>query len=259
MKKIQLKGYECNYLYEHFGNEETIVFSNSLGADLTMWEEQVDILSHHYNVLRYDTVGHGNSSPSPEPFTLEDLGGHVIALLDHLKLNKVIFCGLSMGGLIGQWLGIHHTRRFSQIILANTSAKIGTANGWNQRIEHVSTYGLTDILEATAERWFTEGFREERKKDVDRVLQVFEKTDLQSYINCCEVVRDADFREELVKLEVPVLIISGLKDMVTTPEDGRFLQKKIPLASHLITYAAHLSSVEQGVEFSKFILFFTQH
>lgn len=256
--KVQLKNYECHYIYEDFGNLQTIVFSNSLGADLSMWDEQVEALKHRYNILRYDTRGHGKSSSPTAAYKVEDLGKDVLELLNHLKLDKVVFCGLSMGGLIGQWLGIHHPNRFSHIVLANTAAKIGNKQGWNQRIQDVADNGLESILKGTAERWFTEEFRENQKETVNKVLGVFTTTDLQGYINCCTVVRDANFTHQLHRLNVPVLVISGLKDAVTTPNDGKYLEDKIPVASHFIIYAAHLSNVEQARLFSNYILFFTQ-
>lgn len=259
MPIVSLKQADIYYQFDDFYKKETLVFSNSLGADLSMWEQQVDILSHHYNILRYDTRGHGKSGSPKEPYTVADLGGDVIGLLDYLKLEKVMFCGLSMGGLIGQYLGIHHPERFSYIVLANTAAKIGNEKGWNDRIAYVSENGLESILEGTAERWFTQDFREEQKETVDNVLKIFAQTDLQGYINNCRVVRDADFTGQLTRLNVPVLIISGLYDAVTTPQDGLFLQQNLTGSKHFIINAAHLSSVEQTEDFSKFVLCFTQN
>lgn len=126
MPHVQLSCFKCNYCCEYFGHDTTVVFSNSLGADLSMWEDNIDVLSHHFNVLRYDTRGHGMSSIHQDELTIAELGMDVIELLDHLKLTKVLFCGLSMGGLVGQWLGIHCPDRFIKIILCNTAAKIGT-------------------------------------------------------------------------------------------------------------------------------------
>lgn len=256
--KIQLKKYNCYYIFEDFGKAQTIIFSNSLGADTSMWNEQVQLLKYQYNILRYDTRGHGQSSSPQEAYTVADLGEDIIQLLDYLKLEKVAFCGLSMGGLIGQWLGINYPERFSHIILANTAAKIGNEQGWNDRISYVKANGLENILGGTAERWFTPAFRQKQPQKVQDVLTVFIGTDLQGYMNCCAVVRDADFRGQLLGLNVPVLVISGQQDAVTTPADGDYLQQQIPVAEHRTTNAAHLSSVEQGAEFSQFILSFIQ-
>ena len=192
-------------------------------------------------------------------FTIKDLGNDVIELLDHLKLKKVMFCGLSMGGQIGQWLGIHHPERFHKMILANTAAKIGDAKAWNSRIEYVTEHALSSILEGTAERWFTKDFREKHPKKVQEVLDIFIKTSLTGYIACCKVVRDAVFIGQLENLEVPTLVLSGLKDTVTTVAHGNYMARHIGVASHISLDAAHLSNMECSRDFAKFILYFTEH
>ena len=259
MPIIKLSNSDCYYEFEDFGNDKTIVFSNSLGTDFSMWEPQLDILSHHFNVLRMDTRGHGKSTINQNEVSIEELGKDVIELLDQLKLNKVYFCGLSMGGLIGQWLGINHASRFEKIILSNTAAKIGNEEGWNIRIQQVLDNGMASIVDATAERWFTPAFRESAPDTVSQILKNFENNDLRGYTANCAAVRDADFTEQLYDLEVPVLVISGLQDQVTTVEDGKFLAKRIPVSKHVSLDAAHLSSVECADEFSKHILHFSEN
>ncbi|MHC2990315.1 3-oxoadipate enol-lactonase [Pontibacter sp. HJ8] len=259
MPTVKLSNFDCYYEYQDFGNADSIVFSNSLGTDYTMWEKVVDVLSHHFNVLRYDTRGHGQSSIRTDTVSIASLGQDVLELLDHLKLEKVYFCGLSMGGLIGQWLGIHAPERFHKIIIANTAAKIGTTEGWNARIEQVKEQGLESIVHGTAQRWFTADFREKHPEVVRAILDIFVKNSVQGYTANCAAVREADFREDLFELEVPTLVISGIQDVVTTPEDGKFLARKIPNSRHVQLDAAHLSSVEQHEEFAKHILHFKEH
>jgi 3-oxoadipate enol-lactonase len=266
MPFITINSYQTYYQFDDFGNHEVLIFSNSLGTDLSMWEDQVDILSHHFNILRYDTRGHGQSIDSKnqnqiEPFeySIATLSQDVLGLMNYLKIEKAHFCGLSMGGLIGQWLGINAPDRFEKIIIANTAVKIGNADGWNQRIKYVAENGLESITTATAERWFTESFRTQQPEIIKQVLNNFAKTDLVGYAACCAAVRDADFRTQLYNLEVPTLVISGSKDPVTTVEDAKFLAKRIPVASHVSLSAAHLSNIEKGEEFSKLILHFSEH
>lgn len=259
MPFLTLSDTELFYTYGEFGHDQTILFSNSLGTDHTMWEPQMDLLSHHFNILRYDTRGHGQSGLSEGEYTVAQLGKDVLELMDALNLEKVVFCGISMGGLTGQWLGIHAPKRFEHLILSNTAAKIGNAGGWNSRIAEVTANGLESIGSGTAGRWFSPSFNSEHKDQVDSVLAVFIKNQVSGYTACCAAVRDADFREDLFKIEVPVLIISGLQDLVTTVEDGKYLAKRIPVARHVQLDAAHLSSIEQADEFSKLILFQTQH
>ncbi|PVY37344.1 3-oxoadipate enol-lactonase [Pontibacter virosus] len=255
MPTIKIAGNDCFYNYEDLGHDDTIVFSNSLGTDLSMWDKVVHSLKPHLNILRYDTRGHGQSSINSDTVTIAELGQDVLALLDHLGMGKVYFCGLSMGGLIGQWLGIHHPERFKKIIIANTAAKIGNAEGWNARIAQVKEHGLESILDGTAQRWFTPAFRQEHPEQVSAVLEKFAHTSLQGYIANCAAVRDADFREALPKLAVPTLVISGTQDEVTTPADGEFLASRIPRSRHVQLNANHLSSVELPAEFAKNVLY----
>lgn len=255
MPTLKIANNDCFYTYEALGHDDTIVFSNSLGTDLTMWDQVVQNLRQHLNVLRYDTRGHGQSSIGTDTVSIAELGEDVIGLLDHLKLGKVYFCGLSMGGLIGQWLGIHHPERFKKIMIANTAARIGTVEGWNARIAQVKEHGLESILEGTAQRWFTPMFREKHPEVVSKILEKFTQTSLQGYIACCAAVRDADFRKDLQKLSVPTLIISGTQDEVTTPVDGEFLASSIPRTRHVQLEANHLSSVELPAAFAKNVLY----
>ncbi len=259
MPKIQLTQFECHYKLENFGHEKTLVFSNSLGTNYSMWEDSIAVLSHHFNILRYDKRGHGESTCEHEVVSIADLGRDVIELLDFLKLEKVYFCGLSISGLIGQWLGINHPERFEKIILSNTAAKIGTTQGWEARVKQVSEHGLESILEGTAQRWFTPEYRAKNPAAVEEILTNFKATSLRGYTACCKAVGGADFSQSLHNLETPTLIIVGTKDKVTTLEDGKFMQKRTPVCSLVTLDAAHLSNKEHPEEFAKHILHFTQH
>jgi 3-oxoadipate enol-lactonase len=259
MSKIQLTNFICHYKYENFGHEKTLVLSNSLGTNFSMWEDNIAVLSHHFNILRYDKRGHGESTINQNKVSIDDLGNDVIELLNYLKLDKVYFCGLSIGGLIGQWLGINHPLRFEKIIISNTAAKIGTEEGWQTRVKQVTENGLESILAGTAERWFTPNYRENNPDKVQEILNSFKATSLQGYIACCYAVAAADFREQLHNLDVSTLIIAGTQDEVTTVDDGKFIQKRTPIASLVTLDAAHLSNMEHPEEFAKHIIHFTQH
>lgn len=259
MPTIQLTNFNCNYKLEDFGHPQTLVLSNSLGTNLSMWDKNIDVLSQRFNILRYDTRGHGDSTISQEKVSIADLGRDVIELMDYLKIDKVYFCGLSIGGLTGQWLGIYHPSRFERIIISNTAAKIGTAEGWEARVKQVTEHGLASILTATAERWFSSDYRTNNPEKVQKILNNFESTSLQGYTACCYAVAGADFRKELHNLQIPTLIIVGTQDEVTTFEDGKFIQKCSPTTSLVTLEAAHLSNMEHPEEFAKHIIHFTQH
>lgn len=259
MPKINLSNFTCHYTLENFGHKKTLVLSNSLGTNSSMWEDNMDVLSHYFNVLRYDKRGHGESTINQDSVSIAELGSDVIELLDHLKLDQVYFCGLSIGGLTGQWLGINHPDRFEKIIISNTAAKIGTEEGWNARVKQVTENGLESILTGTADRWFTREYRDKHPDKVNAILGQFEKTSLQGYTACCYALSEADFRDQLHCLEVPTLIIVGTQDEVTTLKDGKFIQKRAPTTSLVTLDAAHMANMEHPEEFAKHIIHFTQH
>ncbi|MFV8375140.1 3-oxoadipate enol-lactonase [Flavobacterium sp. LB1P71] len=259
MSKIKMQNTVLNYVFDDFKKQHTIVFSNSLGTDLTMWDKQVELLGKEFNILRYDTRGHGKSEATEGEYSIEMLGNDVLDLLDSLKIEKVNFCGLSIGGLTGQWLGIHASKRLNKLILCNTGVKIGNKEGWNTRIETVQKNGLDSIVSGTQERWFTTEFVSENKGEVDSVLATFVQTPVAGYISCCAAVRDADFTDEVSKISVPTLIISGTEDLVTTIKEGDFLMEKIPNSLLAALKTAHISNIEKADDFTKLLIEFIKN
>ncbi|HEX8427003.1 3-oxoadipate enol-lactonase [Hymenobacter sp.] len=233
-----------------------VVLSNSLGTDHTLWNAQAPALAEHFRVLRYDTRGHGQSAVPAGPYTIEQLGHDVLALLDALELKQVHFCGISLGGLTGQWLGIHAPERLHKLVLSNTAAKIGTADMWNARIAQVAAEGLSKLAEATAGRWFTPKFQQTQPETVQNILDVFRATPPAGYTACCAAVRDADFWQDIRRISVPSYVLTGTADTVTTVGDGEYLEKHIPHAHMLPLPAAHLSNVEAAASFTGALLRF---
>ena len=232
-----------------------LVMSHSLGADLSMWEPQLPALSPHLRLLRYDTRGHGQSSIPDGPYTVADLGGDVLGLLDVLDISKASFCGLSLGGVVGQWLGIHAPDRIEKLILADTAAKIGTAETWNPRIETVQREGLESVIPGTLERWFTAPFRAAQPEIVARIGAILHATGAQGYAACCAAIRDADFRggfpqSDIRKIKALTLVIAGRQDPVTTTADGKFLASAIAGSAYVELAAAHLSNIEAADAFT---------
>ena len=227
-----------------------LVFSNSLGANLSMWDGQFDDFSNTMRVLRYDTRGHGASSVPPGPYNFNQLGNDVIGLLDALDIDRVFFCGLSMGGMTGQWLGVRAPQRVSKLVLCSTGAKIGNAETWNARIDTVRRLGMKSISTAVIERWFTARFREESPDIVGKTKQIIEQTDVEGYAGCCGALRDSDLRASLAAIRTPTMVISGTHDPATPPSDGQFLTKNIPGARYVELDAAHLSNIEQRDRFT---------
>jgi 3-oxoadipate enol-lactonase len=238
--------------YELSGPETApvLVFSNSLGTDVSLWDSQEPEMAKKYRVLRYDKRGHGQSSAPVGPYSIEILGRDVVGLLDFLHFDKVNFCGLSIGGQTGMWLGAHASQRLKKLILCNSAAKIGTIEWWNTRIESVRKAGMKGVAPGVIERWFTGGFRAKQPPEVARIQRVLEGLDVEGYLACAAAVRDFDFREKLGGIHVPTLVISGTHDPAATAADGRWTAEQIPGAKYVELDAAHLSNIEQRDRFT---------
>lgn len=227
-----------------------LVLSHSLGSDLSMWDPQFPVLEGSFRVLRYDGRGHGQTTVTPEPCTIAELGGDVLRLLDALVLERVHFCGLSIGGLIGMWLGVHAPDRIAKLVLSNTAARIGTAETWNARIEAVRKDGMAAVAPTVVGRWFTPAFRERSPKVVDSALHTLAGTPAEGYIAGCVAIRDADASGELGAISTPTLVVAGSSDPATTPADGRRLAERIKGAEYVELPASHLSNLEAPERFN---------
>ncbi|MFW6076416.1 MAG: 3-oxoadipate enol-lactonase [Hyphomicrobiales bacterium] len=233
-----------------------IILSNSLGTDHMMWQAQAQALGHAFRVVRYDQRGHGASDAPDGPYTIERLGLDVLALADHLGLERFSFCGISMGGLTGQWLAIHDGARLDRLVLAATAAQIPPRETWEQRIATVTDKGLAGIADGAVERFFSEDFRRIAPVTVDGIRRTLLATSPEGYIACCQAVRDADFRKQVADIAVPTLVISGASDPATPPEAGAFIADAVPGARQVILEGAHIINVEQPEAFNRELLDF---
>jgi 3-oxoadipate enol-lactonase/4-carboxymuconolactone decarboxylase len=239
-----------------------LLMSNSLGTDLAMWDAQMAVLVRNFRVIRYDTRGHGGSSVPAGPYTLDQLGGDAVALLDHLGVARAHFCGLSMGGLTGLWLGVHAPERIERMVLANTGARIGTFDFWNARIDAIreqardlaSTSGESGLPEpvvaGVVDRWFTARFQRLAPLQVEPIRQMLFDTTVDGYIANCAAIRDADLRDRIATVPHPTLVIAGTHDPSTPPSLGRDIAAAIPSAQYVELDAAHLSNIEQAGAFN---------
>jgi 3-oxoadipate enol-lactonase len=243
-KTCEVDGIGLHYRTDGERAKPCLVLSNSLGTDLSMWEAQAAALSDDFFVVRYDTRGHGQSCSGSAPFGIERLGLDVVALLDHLDIARAAFCGISMGGLTGQWLGIHQPQRLTKLVLANTAARIGGAAPWQLRAEQVRRDGMAAVADSAAARWFTPQFIVREAVTVGRLVGVLRSQDASGYAACCDVLAQADLHDGVGKIPVPTLIIAGEHDPVTTIDDGRWLQQQIAGARLASLPASHISNVE---------------
>jgi 3-oxoadipate enol-lactonase len=256
MAFLKLNDAQLFYQWDGPENAPVVVFSNSLGSSHRMWDSQVDAFTRHFRVLRYDGRGHGQSSVTPGPYTIEQLASDVMGLLDALKLDRVYYCGLSMGGLIGMHLGSAHASRLHKIVLCNTAAKIGTPDVWNARITAVQTGGMKAVAGAVIDRWLTAAFRAAHPGETAQVLTMLEGCDPAGYAANCAAVRDADYRQKLGGILVPIQVVTGTHDPATPPADGRALSEQIRGAKYTELPAAHLSNIEAREEFNREVLAF---
>jgi len=233
-----------------------LLLSNSLGTSLEMWDAQMPAFAERFRVLRYDMRGHGRSAVPPGPYSIADLGRDVLALLDANGLDRVRFCGLSMGGMTGMWLGCHAPERLEKLVLCNTSAQLGSPDQWNTRIAIVQNEGMKGVAEGVIGRWFTPGFRESEPEEVARVRRMLLETPPAGYAACCAAIRDQDQREAICAVPVPTLVVAGARDPATPPEHSRIIASKIPGARLVELDAAHLSNIEARDSFTASVLEF---
>jgi 3-oxoadipate enol-lactonase len=243
-KTCEVDGIGLHYRTDGERGKPCLVLSNSLGTDLSMWEAQAAALAGDFFVVRYDTRGHGQSASGGAPFGIERLGLDVVALLDHLDIARAAFCGISMGGLTGQWLGIHQPQRLTQLVLANTAARIGGAAPWQLRAEQVRRDGMAAVAESAAARWFTPQFIAREADTVARMVATLRSQDAGGYAACCDVLAQTDLHAGVGTISVSTLIIAGEHDPVTTVDDGRWLQQQIAGACLASLPASHISNVE---------------
>ncbi len=243
-------GCRIRYRLDGPSNAPLLVLSNSLGTSLDMWEPQVKAFAERFAVLRYDSRGHGASDVPPGPYTIERLGRDVVTLLDALGFSRANFCGLSMGGMVGMWLGIHAPERIDRLALCNTAALQGTAQVWNDRISAVRAGGMAAIVEATLERWFTPAFRSAQPNTIEFVRAMILATPPDGYVSCSAAIRDMDQRSSLPRISAPTLVVVGAHDVGTTPAQGEAIAAAIPGAGLLSLDAAHLSNIEQAAPFT---------
>ena len=232
-----------------------LLLANSLGTNMAMWNPQIEAWSEHYFVIRYYMRGHGGSQVAAAGFGIDRLARDVLGLLDHLEIVACDFIGLSLGGMVGQYLGVHAPQRLSRMILANTSAYMGPPESWDTRIAAVRDSGMAAIAEAVVQRWFTPEFRAASAAPA-RILAMLLATDPEGYAAACEAIRNMDQRGAVSGIDVPTLVIGGTNDPATPPEHAQFLASSISKSTLEMLPAAHLSNIECPELFSQLVLNF---
>lgn len=248
----------CRIAYRFDGPEgaPVLLLSNSLGTTMQMWVPQMAAFTARFRVLRYDSRGHGQSDSPAGAYSMDRLGRDAVQLLDALNLETVDFCGLSKGGMIGQWLGVRAPERIRKLILANTSAYMGPPSGWQSRIDGVLANGMAPLAEASIARWFTPDFPSAVPDVAAPIRAMLTACDAAGYAGCCAAIRDMDQRPTTALIQPPTLVIAGARDPSTSVADGRWLADTVKDGRLVEIDAAHLSNVEQPEAFAAAVLDF---
>lgn len=258
MPQLTLSSVKLNYQLEGPARAPVVMLCNSLSSNLAMWDLQVPaLIDAGFRVLRYDTRGHGASSVATSPTTIAALAGDALGLLDALELDRVHFCGLSLGGMTGQWLGTHYASRLWSLSLCATAAYMGPPELWNQRIEAVAQGGMAAVAEATINRWFTPASRQRLPAEVARIRDGILNTPVAGYSACCAAIRDMDQRETIGAITLPTLVLVGADDPSTPVAAAELIHARIGTSQlHVIPASQHLFNVEEATQFNAALLGF---
>lgn len=223
-----------------------LVLANSLGATVEMWEPQLPVLAERFRVVRFDTRGHGRSAVPDGPYTIGDLGGDVLALLDELGVPRAHFCGLSLGGMVGMWLAAHAPERIDRLVLCCTSARPGSPESWAHRAATVRAEGAEAVADLVVGRWLTPEHAHRRPDLVARLRAMIAATPAEGYASCCAAIQDLDLTPVLPRITAPTLVLHGADDPAFVPQHGADIAAAVPGARFtLVRDAAHLANVEQ--------------
>lgn len=258
MTTLDASEVRLHYRWDELHGGPPLVLAHSLGASLDMWWPQVEAFCTRFRVLRYDSRGHGGSPVPPGPYRIDQLGGDVLRLLDAQGIERAHFCGLSMGGAVGIWLGAHAPERIDRLVLSNTSAWFGAPEPMTARIDLVRREGLAAIVDATLERWFNPAFRAAEPVSVRRIREQILATSPEGYAACCAAIRDLDLREDLGRIKARTLVIAGSDDPSSAPAAALALAAAIPGARCVELPAAHLTNIGAAAAFNATVLGFLE-
>jgi 3-oxoadipate enol-lactonase / 4-carboxymuconolactone decarboxylase len=248
---------EVRLFYRLEGREDlpVLVLSHSLGCDHSMWDPQMPDLLSYFRVLRYDTRGHGASGVPAGDYTIDQLGNDLVQLIQALGIKTFAFCGLSMGGAVGQWLALHHAQTLSALVLANTSPQFATRDIWEARRKAVNEGGMKAIADAVMQRFFSPTRQTSAYGQSTRLVLL--GTEPAGYSGCCSALRDVNTRAELRKIAARTLVIGSDSDPSTPWEgNGEILAREITSAKSVVLHGAHLSNLEQPRAFTAAVLEF---
>ena len=260
--RIQANHIQINYELSGKKRAPVVVLSHSLACSLVMWNPQMDALNPHFQVLRYDLRGHGDSDVPPGPYTLELLAEDVIGLLDSLNIDRMHFVGMSVGGMIGQSLALNHANRLKTLVLCDTAAIIPQEAQpiWQERIERTRAKGMVSQVDETMQRWFTPAFLGQNPPMVGLIRKQILATPVAGYLGCAEAIRRLNYLKRLHEIKLPTLIMVGEDDPGTPVSASQAIHERITDSKLVILPSArHLSNVEQAEAFNAALLAFLKN
>jgi 3-oxoadipate enol-lactonase len=246
---------DVHHVVEGPDDAPALVLLNSLGSTLAMWEPNMDALAAQFRVVRCDLRGHGRSPVPPGPYTLDEIGGDIVALLDRLGIARAHVAGVSLGGMTTMWLAVHAPERVQRIVLCCTSAKLGPPSMWQQRAALVRAEGTEAVADAVVARWVSPVWASTHPEEFRRLREMVATTPAEGYAGCCEAIEVMDQEDALAQITAPTLVIAGADDPSTPPDHGARIAARITGARMaVIPRAMHLANIEQAEQVSERII-----
>ena len=250
MSDVTVDGCRLSYTVDGAEDAPVVLLSHSLGTTRALWEPQLDRLRQSFRVVRYDARGHGGSQVMTGDYRIDQLGRDALGVLDAVGARRAHVCGVSLGGLVALWLGVHAPERVNGLVAANTAARLATSEIWQQRIETVRSEGMAGVVDVGLTRWFTEAFRRDQEPTVERFRRMLARCAVDGYAGSCAALRDADLTADVARIEAPLLVVTGTHDIATPPAAGRLVHEKVRGSHYCALAGGHLGNVEQAEAFS---------
>jgi 3-oxoadipate enol-lactonase len=257
--QASINGIRLNYQVEGPEQAPTVVLHHPLATNLSIWDELTAALVPRYRVVRLDARGHGQSEASPAPYTFPMLSADVIGLMDRLEVARAHFLGLSMGGRVGQYLGLEQAGRFRSLILSSTSSRVpAEAQGlWDERVRNAREKGMASQVPLALQRWLAQATRDSKPALVARMTRYLETTPVEGFVGWCQAIRDLNVTERLKGITLPTRVIVGAEDQGTPPAAAEAIHREIA-GSDLVVVpgVSHMLHVEEPETFNRHVLEF---
>jgi len=257
--RASINGIELEYLIDGPETAPPVLLSHSLATTMSMWKDQVPVLARDFRVIRYDMRGHGRSGVSPPPYDFGLLTADVVGLLDHLGIDRVAFVGLSIGGIIGQHLAIHHGDRLRCAVLCSTTSQISdqVRGLWDQRIAAVEAGGMESQAASTLERWFTAPYRAVQADTMTWIGDMVRTTPAAGFIGCGRAIQGIDVAKDLGRIKIPTLVVAAERDAGMPPAAAEAIHRAVAGSEFaVIANASHLANIEQAAAFNAIVVSF---